>query len=399
MTDTTERAQAVWGFWLRWVLVAAVLPIVLLLAIGDVRGAFDVGGTDLGFWLFWLAVILFPIWLASIVIAQWYVLRRHVPQAGALALASTLSSAIVAAALFLAASVLVVEALEEAIDDAREEAVIEAAGGEAVASAMEEGVQEAVVNVVEDALEEAVEKVGGGAVASAFAEDMSEALEEGLGEVVEEAMLEALEDGSSEVMEEAVACFVEEANEDTWEAAGEGAVVSAMQEALDEAFLIDAVREAVASAMEEAGGGALVAYPKGIDIDEEAVLVGAVVVFFAAYGAITGVILVRRLRRPVKEQTSLPLRSPDRSKEMLRRSWKPFLAGWGLGIVIGIAAFAGSLSGNIGLSLLEVAGLFLASVALLIIRRSPLWVGITLGFWVATWVSFWLFALVFASAF
>jgi len=245
MTDNTERPQAGWGFGVWWVLATIV--------------GFAVGvGPTFGVGVF--GVVAFG---ATVGIAQWLVLRRHVSRSGWWVLATTVGL-VMAVALLLAVSDAVSEAVDEVVDQAVDVAVEDAVGGRAVFFVVSEAVEVAVVDVVEDALEEAVEEAGGGAVASAMAESMLAALEDGLGEVVEEAVEEAVYGGAagnlwtvSEFVGDEVVCFVEEANEDAWEEGGEGAVVSAVQEALDEAFLGEAVREAVASAMEEAGGGAL----------------------------------------------------------------------------------------------------------------------------------------------
>ena len=96
----TERAQVGWGFWLWWVLASTVgLPVgfvvglAVLEAVGLTGGSHFSGGA--------VALVLFgAVAGASVGIAQWLVLRRHVPGAGWWVLTSTVGSAAAVAVTF-----------------------------------------------------------------------------------------------------------------------------------------------------------------------------------------------------------------------------------------------------------------------------------------------------------
>ena len=88
MTDNTERAQAGWGFWLWWVLASAV-GFVVGLIVGLILSA--TSSSLVGF------AVGLAVFGASVGIAQWFVLRRHVSRAGWWVLASTVGYAVTAA--------------------------------------------------------------------------------------------------------------------------------------------------------------------------------------------------------------------------------------------------------------------------------------------------------------
>ena len=91
----TEWVQVGWGLWLRWVLATSVVPAVVLTAVwGPYLVSDDEGWAVVAF------LLSGPLVLASILIAQTRVLRRHVSRAGWWALASTVVYVVVGALLF-----------------------------------------------------------------------------------------------------------------------------------------------------------------------------------------------------------------------------------------------------------------------------------------------------------
>ena len=113
MTDSTERAQVGWGFWLWWVLASAVGLAVLGLMGWDVGGAVAEAeggavGIAVGF------AVRGAVAGASVGTAQWLVLRRQVSPAGWWVLASTVGYAVAFAVLV---PVFGAEAVPEAVGE------------------------------------------------------------------------------------------------------------------------------------------------------------------------------------------------------------------------------------------------------------------------------------------
>jgi hypothetical protein len=104
-SKTVERAQAGWGFWLRWVLASAVGGVMGgAMGVGVIIFMFlmALGGTEFGSVFVASFGTVFGIVVGALIgIAQWLVLRRHISQAGWWVLASTAGGAMGGAVSFL----------------------------------------------------------------------------------------------------------------------------------------------------------------------------------------------------------------------------------------------------------------------------------------------------------